>query len=193
MIESFWPKNTNLVLSKLKTFAHSKTVANAAKTISKKTKILDPKKAYIYGLLHDIGKFYLPKNEIYKHPRKGYELLKGNYPKVADICISHAFPNFSSYKHILNYCKKDKSETERVSNILKTVKKNDYIELIQLCDKLSTLNGYISIESKLEWYRNNYNISSDELNTCYFFPLQNLKNKFDLLSGCNIYDLLKIS
>ncbi len=193
MIEYFLPKNTELNLNNLRTISHSKTVANAAKLISKKTKILDPEKAYTYGLLHDIGKFYLHKNETYKHPRKGYELLRNSYPKVADICISHAFPDFNSYKHILNYCKKDKIEAERVSSILKTVKKNDYMELIQLCDKLSTLNGYISIESKLEWYQNNYNISLAELNTCYLFPLRNLKNKFDLLSGCNIYDILKIS
>lgn len=193
MIESFLPENLNSNPTNLNILSHSKTVANAAKLISQKTKILDPEKAYTYGLLHDIGKFYLAKNETYKHPRKGYELLRNNYPKIADICISHAFPDFNSYKHILNFCKKDGIEAKHISNILKTVKKNDYIDLIQLCDKLSALNNYISIESKLDWYRNNYNISLNELNLCYLTPLKKLKSKFDLLSGCDVYNILKIS
>lgn len=193
MIESFLPKNFESNPAHINTLFHSKMVANAAKLISQKTKTLDPEKAYTYGLLHDIGKFYLTKSETYKHPRKGYELLINNYPKVADICISHAFPDFNSYKHILNFCKKDKVEAKHISNILKTIKRNDYIDLIQLCDKLSALNNYITIESKLDWYRNSYNISADELNSCYSAPLQKLKGKFDLLSGCNIYNILKIS
>lgn len=192
MINSFLPKNIELNPSNLNTLSHSKMVANAAKLISEKTKILNPEKAYTYGLLHDVGKFYLPKNESYKHPRKGYELLKNNYPNIANICISHAFPDFNSYQHILNYCKKDKIEAEHISNILKSIKKNDYIDLIQLCDKLSALDNYISIESKLDWYQNNYRINTDELNL-FYSPLKNLKHKFDILSNCNIYDILKVS
>ena len=183
------PENIKLNPDNLKTISHSKTVANAAKLIAEKTKILDPRMAYNCGLLHDIGKFYIPS---YKHPKKGYELLINTHPKIAEICISHPFPNFDSYQHILNYCKSDKIEANQISNILKNIEKNDYIELIQLCDKLSTLDGYISIESKLDWYKNNYNINVNELNDCYLAPLQKLKNKFDSLSGCDIYDLLKI-
>lgn len=192
MIELFLPPNISQSPSSLKTLAHSKMVANAAKLISSKIKSLDPEKAYTYGVFHDIGKFYLDKNESYKHPRKGYEMMKNDYPRIADICISHAFPNFRSYNHILHYCHNDKMEASYVLDILKGVRRTKYVDLIQLCDKLSGLDHYVSIESKLDWYSQNYGIAPNELQICYFKPLNALKLKFDKLVQGDIYDILGI-
>lgn len=192
MINSFLPNNFKDNPQNLKVLTHSKTVANAAKLISQNIKGLDPEKAYNYGLLHDIGKFYLNKSESYKHPRKGYELLKTDYPEAANICISHAFPDFNSYGHILNYCQQDRDEATYVFNVLKTIEKTDYIDLIQLCDKLSGLDNFVSIEAKLDWYQKSCNINYDELKVCYFEPLKKLKKKFDSLANDDIYNILRV-
>ncbi len=190
MIHSYLPENWDQTEKNIKTFNHSKMVANAPKIIASKTSSLDQDIAYNMGLMHDIGKFYLSKEESYKHPRIGYELSKEKHPDIAIICITHGFPNLDLYEHILHYCHKDKSETDKVFDILKTIKTNDYIELIQFCDKISTIDGYVKFEEKLDWYLKTYNIPKDELVKCYSTKLNKIKNKFDKYTQTNIYDLL---
>ncbi len=193
MIKAFLPKDWNLSPQNQKSFMHSKTVANAALLIAKNTSELDSNKAYSYGLMHDIGKFYLPKSEMYKHPRIGYDLMKNSHPDIANICISHPFPNFESYDHIMHYCQNDRTEASQISDILKTVKKNDYIELVQFCDKVSRLDDYISLEEKLKWYLATYNINQNELSGHYLNQLNHIKSKFDSMTSSEVYKILSIA
>lgn len=192
MIQEFLPKNWESNPQNQKSFAHSKTVANAAQKIASLTHNLDAKKAYDYGLMHDIGKFYLTKNEMYKHPRVGYELLKESHPDIAKICITHPFPDFDSYDHILHYHKNDKAEAQKTFDILSKIEKTDYMELIQLCDKLSRLDDYISLDGKVKWYLETYNLDPDELVSQYVDRLTKTKKKFDTMTGTDIYDILGI-
>ncbi len=68
---------------------HSKVVARAAETIAKKCS-LDSHRAYISGLLHDIGRYEGPRG--LHHVYAGYELVKSKgYDKLAEICLSHSF------------------------------------------------------------------------------------------------------
>lgn len=193
MIEKFLPQDWELQPKNQKTLSHSKTVAAAAKLIAQHTSKLDPERAYTYGLMHDIGKFYLSPEESYKHPRVGYELLIEAYPDIANICITHPFPNFESYDHILKYHHGDEKEARRVFGILQTAIRDDYVDLIQLCDKLSRLCDYISWEEKLAWYVKNYDLPSDEIVSQYGSQLTRIKQKFDEMVNGDIYQILKIT
>ena len=192
-LEEFLPKEWESSPQCMRTLQHSKTVANAARIIASKTSTLDPQKAYTYGLMHDVGKFYIHRSEKYKHPRLGYELLKDQYHDVANICITHPFPNFDSFEHILHYCHLDEVEAQNIYIILKTIKKDDYVQLIQLCDKISRTEDYISWEGKLNWYINTYNLSRNELIGQYSEKLGELKSKFDKMVDADVYELVGIS
>lgn len=167
-------------------YKHSLTVAKAARIIAGKCPNLIPDSAYLYGEMHDFGKFFLPKPRSYKHPRIGYELLKKKYLDIANICAYHSFA-IANNDYISAFCKHDKEEVRKVNAILSTIKINDYIELIQLCDKLSGIDNYVSIQQKMEWYSTQFIINND-----YVDKLYQIKNKFDLITGVNIYKLLNI-
>ncbi|MDR0942058.1 MAG: HDOD domain-containing protein [Holosporales bacterium] len=192
-LEKFLPRNWGNNLRYARTYNHSKTTAKAAKTISSRIRGMNSDQAYVYGLMHDVGKFYLTPQDSYKHPRLGYELLKENYYDIAEICISHAFPDFNSLDYILSYCRNDKTEANKVFETLKTVVRNDYIDLIQLCDKLSGLDGYTTIESKFKWYVETRGVKLNDVSRNYLKNLQAIKAKFDDLSGKEVYALLGLT
>ncbi|MDR3031004.1 MAG: HD domain-containing protein [Holosporales bacterium] len=191
LFKSFLPENYSKDKQGENVYKHSLTVAFAAKTIAAKTENLDPKKAFLYGLMHDIGKFFLSKPEIYKHPRIGYELTKLKYPDIAEICVSHPFPNFALKSYFTQYCAGDAFEADRIEKALSGVKINDYIELIQLCDKLSGINDYMSLELKFKWYKDNYQIYEESFKANYK-KLSEIKLKFDAAIKNNVYTLLGI-
>ncbi|MBR1944485.1 MAG: HD domain-containing protein [Alphaproteobacteria bacterium] len=190
MIEKYLPDNWNNNERAVITYNHSLMVARAAKLIASKCG-LDEELAFNYGEMHDIGKFFLSKNEIYKHPRLGYNIILNDNMGIANICITHSFPIINE-KHIISFCHNDMEEAELLINILSKIPTNDYIELIQLCDKLSTINKYIKIETKLLWYQEKHHISFSDLQKFYCIPLNNIKEKFSKICNIDIYDLLGI-
>jgi HD superfamily phosphodiesterase len=72
---------------------HCRSVAKAAEIIALNCG-LNPEKAYVFGLFHDIG-YYGYKNGkgTTCHIYFGYQLMidKG-YEEIAKICLSHSFP-----------------------------------------------------------------------------------------------------
>ena len=192
MIEQFLPSNWQLLEHGKRAYDHSHTVANAAQKIASQISELDESKAYQYGLMHDIGKFYLSKSELYKHPRVGYELLINAHPDIAIICLTHPFPDFSNYEHILNYHHKDENEAKKVFALLSKIEKNLYIELIQFCDKISRMNDYIRWEDKLKWYLETYKLDPNEITNQYSKHLGRIKQKLDTLTNMDVYDLIGI-
>ena len=192
MITKFLPQNWEQSEHNIRAYEHSNTVANAAKVIASRTAALDAERAYTFGLMHDIGKFYLSQTDKYKHPRVGYELLKEKHPDIALICLTHPFPDFKSYSHILHYHHDDEEEARKVFGLLQNVKKNIYMELIQFCDKISRINDYIPWEQKLDWYLKTYNLDPNEITRQYSSHLQAIKQKLDDMTNTDIYRLLGI-
>ena len=69
---------------------HSRYVAEACKNIASHCKGLSGEKAYVLGLLHDIGRYAGVSSE--KHLIDGYRYCAARgWKKAAQICISHAF------------------------------------------------------------------------------------------------------
>lgn len=70
---------------------HSKNVGLAAKYIAEACGTLDSEKAYICGLLHDIGR----RNGVsaLRHTIDGYDYaMSKGWKEIARVCLTHSFP-----------------------------------------------------------------------------------------------------
>lgn len=125
---------------------HSKLVANAAKIFAKKLK-MDYTKAYIMGLVHDIGRFYGITQQ--RHCFDGYIFLEQKgFKDLGRVCITHCFP---SKDITASYVKWDGADEDMqfIINFLDETEYDDYDRLIQLSDCISDGNGYILMEKRI--------------------------------------------
>ncbi len=167
--------------------AHCKTTGFCAKAIAEKCNNLSPDTAYIFGLLHDIGRREGVTDM--KHIIDGYKFMKAlGYDECARICLTHSFPykNINSYNG-QNDC--NASETEFIIEYLNNTEHNDYDRLIQLCDALSFPNGPTYIEKRLVDVAIRRGINDFTIPKWKAFL--ELKDYFDNKTGTDIYKLIK--
>lgn len=125
--------------------AHSYGVARAAEKIAAACG-LDAERAWLSGLLHDIGRY----EGAYgiRHIFTGHRLLleKGE-PALARICLTHSFPHPipEAYMGARDAAAADE---QMLAALLKTPM-DDYDRLIQLCDGLSWGDGVCLMEKRL--------------------------------------------
>ncbi|MDR3598141.1 HD domain-containing protein [Clostridium sp.] len=127
--------------------SHSKYVAESARLIALETRELDSEKAYILGLLHDIGRREGVTDM--HHIISGYNFLKEKkFDEAAKICLTHPF----LVKKIECYSGKwdcSESEIEFIKDYLGNVEFNDYDRLIQFCDAIAIPSGFCLIEKRM--------------------------------------------
>ena len=125
---------------------HSYHVAMAAKLIVEKCEGLDSNKAFVCGLLHDIGR--RTGIAAVRHIIDGYDYaISKGWDEVAKVCLTHSFP----VKDIeADIGKKDitKSQYEFINNYLNGLEYDDYDKLIILCDALADANGFCILEKR---------------------------------------------
>lgn len=131
---------------------HSFHVAEAARLIAGRVKTdplssLDPERAYIFGLLHDIGRREGVTDM--RHALDGYTYLMGlGYPAAAQICMTHSSPIQTIYAGAGTWdCSAEERET--AERLLAGIEYTGYDRLIQLCDSLALPSGYCLIEKRL--------------------------------------------
>ena len=108
---------------------------------------MDGEKAYILGLLHDIGRKFGVRH--LGHVSDGYSyMLSLGYDEAARICLTHSFNNGRIEEYI---GKHDVSEEERrlIVDGLASVEMDDYDRLIQLCDSLAGAQGVLDMEARM--------------------------------------------
>lgn len=127
---------------------HSRTAAHCAECIARASGgVLDPDKAYVLGLLHDIGRRYGKRH--LGHVSDGYSyMMRLGYDEVARVCLSHSFNDQSLADYVGN---RDTSpeETALIENSLATMVYDEYDRLIQLCDSLAGAEGVLDIEERM--------------------------------------------
>lgn len=136
--------------------AHSRHVALCAEKIARASGgRLDPEKAYVLGLLHDIGRRF-GKGQHIGHMLCGYRYLMDlGYPDAAKICLTHSYntkrPGDDIGKH-------DglPGEEEEIDAFIAACEYDDYDRLIQLCDCLGGAEGVMKIEDRMEGVRQRY-------------------------------------
>lgn len=133
---------------------HCLTVAHCAEKIAAKCGDMDDEKAYILGLLHDIGRKYGVRH--LGHVSDGYSYMKKlGYDEVAKICLTHSFSNHTVEDYIGNF---DVSEEELalIKSELAAVDYDEYDVLIQLCDALAGADGVLDIEERMSDVKKRY-------------------------------------
>lgn len=171
---------------------HTKLVADAARIIAASTPDMNPELAYIYGILHDYGKYF---GDIFGkksfHGLEGYKrLLELGYDRAAKINLSHTFIEKDFVvEEFSTYYLPDLLEAK---NLLSHLEYDDYDRLIQLCDLLpKNFGGYCKFEERFIHIRKFYGLS-DQIYYKRLNGATGLKNYFENKCNCNIYKLLNI-
>lgn len=165
---------------------HCKTVAAVAERIAIACN-MDSDKAYVCGLLHDIGRFEGVR--ALHHAVAGYSLMmEKGYDDIARICLTHSYP----IKEVKSFSgKRDCTEEELgfIDSYLKTAEYDQFDKLIQLCDAISLPTGVVLMDIRLVdvALRHGFNeYTVDKWKAFYA-----LKEYFDKLYNGNIYELFK--
>ena len=122
-------------------------MANACKNIALQCKNLSADQAYLFGLLHDIGRYAGVSSE--KHLIDGYRYcMERGWEKASQICIFHAFMIQDINTSIGKFDISDDDYLflkEFVANAVY----DDYDRLVQLCGSLALPTGFCPMEKDL--------------------------------------------
>ena len=165
---------------------HSYSVANNARLIAQKVHGMQQDKAYVMGLLHDIGRRVGVTGIL--HIFDGYDYLMGlGEPDLARICLTHSFPGKDVNSFFGKYdCSKE--QVDFLKAYLEKTEFDDYDILIQLCDAISLPNGACIMEKRFVDVALRHGLNDFTLEKWKAF--MGTKAHFDNLCGCNIYELL---
>lgn len=123
---------------------HSINTGIAARCIADKIKGLDSEKAYILGILHDIGR-RVGVVAIPVHVYEGYKYaLSNGWNEVAKICMTHSYPLMQKE---FNF-EPDNEVDIAIKEYIMDCQCDDYDLLIQLCDSLATDYGFCILEKR---------------------------------------------
>ena len=126
---------------------HSRVTAHCTERIALECDDLDSNKAYILGLLHDIGRKFGTRHM--GHISDGYSYMMSlGYDEVAQICLTHSF-NDQTIDDYIGKIDTNEEELKMIQNELKAATMDEYDRLIQLCDSLAGAEGVLDIEERM--------------------------------------------
>lgn len=172
--------------------SHSQLVADAAELIAAKIPDMDEQKAYIYGILHDYGKYFGDvQNKTTFHGLIGYyKLMEMGYEDVAKINLTHTFVN--KQFTIDEYPAYNREHMIKTKQLIDNMEFDDYDKLLQLCDLLpKKFDGYEGIEKRFERLEKVYNIPH-EIAKQKIRDAISIKEYFENKANCDIYAMLEI-
>ncbi len=164
---------------------HSRVAAFCAEKIASECEGMDATKAYILGLLHDIGRKFGTRH--LGHVYDGYKyMLRLGYDEVAKICLTHSFsvPDITVYIGNFDITAQ---EQEEVRIALEQSVFDDYDRLIQLCDCLAGAEGVMDMEARMADVKQRYGSypqSKWDMN-------MSLKKRFEMKAGKDIYEIVR--
>ena len=164
---------------------HSINVGIAARNIAEKIPGIDAEKAYIVGVLHDIGRRVGIVN-IPKHVYEGYKFcIEQGWDEVARICMTHSYIQMQEE---FQYDPTTEEEIEIKKYIMNCGEADDYDKLIQLCDSLATDYGFVIIEKRFVDVTRRYGIMEGYVKG--WNKTFDIKENFEERMRCSVYDVL---
>ena len=164
---------------------HSRIAAHCAQKIAAVCAGLDANKAYILGLLHDIGRKFGVRH--LGHVSDGYLYMRSmGYDEVAKICLTHSFHDKTTDLYIGQFDTTEE-ELQMIQAVLKETVFDDYDRLIQLCDALAGSSCVMDIEARMNDVKCRYG----------FYPQKKwdlnvqLKEYFEEKTGQDLYILVE--
>lgn len=165
---------------------HSLVTADNARAIAEKVPGMDPEKAYVMGLLHDIGRRVGVTGM--RHVIDGYDYLMSiGQPELAVISLTHSYA-CKNAEHFEGKHDCTPEQTAFIQSFLETHEYDDYDKLIQLCDALSLPQGACIMEKRFVDVALRYGVQDYTLERWRGYI--QWKKYFDALCGCDIYTLL---
>lgn len=133
---------------------HSRVTARCAERIARVCPGMDAEKAYIVGLLHDIGRKFGARH--LGHVYDGWRyMLELGYDEAARICLSHSF-NEGKLEDYIGKFDITEEETEEIRRALSETEFDEYDSLIQLCDSLASAEGVVDMRERMEDIKRRY-------------------------------------
>ena len=163
---------------------HSVNVGIAARNIAEKVSWLSPEKAYIVGLLHDIGR-RVGVVDIPTHVYEGYGYcMEKGWDEAARICMTHSYLRMRD-----EFSAEPDSEQEKaIRAYIMNCRADDYDRLIQLCDSLAVDYGFVILEKRFVDVTRRYGIMEGYIKG--WDIAFSIKEYFEKAMGCSIYDVL---
>jgi hypothetical protein len=166
--------------------AHSRVVAQAARSIALQHPEIEAETAYVLGLLHDIGRRAGVTGM--RHAVDGYNyLLALGYPDAARICLTHSYPTRNAAEGSGGWDGSDE-EYRFVQAFLDRSEYSPYDRLIQVCDALSMPGGCCLMEKRLVDVARRYGCNEYTLPKWEAFF--EIKAELERVIGSSVYDLL---
>lgn len=165
---------------------HSQNTGEAARRIAARCPGMDSEKAYVCGLLHDIGR--RTGVAAVRHIIDGYDYaMAQGWDEVARVCLPHSFPIQDIEADI---GKKDITPQQYrfIQQFLEQVEYDEYDRLIILCDSLADANGFCILEKRLVDTTRRYGafpFTVERWNRTFA-----IKEAFEARIGCSVYRLL---
>ena len=169
---------------------HSYAVARAAEKIARAVnqncgkEKLNPDLAYVYGLLHDIGR--QEEHTYIAHVYDGYHfLLSFGFKKAAQICLTHSF-NLKTTEDYIGKIDISDNQMEEIKQLLAAAEYDDYDRLIQLLDSTCGADGTLNLEERMNDVKARYG----------YYPQGKwdknfeLKAYFEKLAGRDYYEII---
>ena len=165
---------------------HSMNTGAAARYIAEKVPGLDAEKAYIVGLLHDIGRrVKFGPVDIPTHVYEGYKYcMEKGWDEVARICMTHSYLLMQD-----EFDYEPETENEKaIKSYIMDCTADDYDRLIQLCDSLAVDYGFVILEKRFVDVTRRYGIMEGYIKG--WEVAFEIKEYFEKKMGCSIYDVL---
>lgn len=134
--------------------AHSLVTAECAEKIAACCPGMDSEKAFIFGLLHDIGRRFGVTQ--LAHVINGYDYLMAlGFDEPARISLTHSFAvkDIHTYIGIPDVSEED---CQRISDLIASFDYDDYDRLIQLCDSIAMAEGPTDMVTRMSDVKNRY-------------------------------------
>lgn len=165
---------------------HSRYVAKACENIAENCKNLSAEKAYVYGLIHDIGRYVGVTSE--KHLIDGYRYcMNRGWEKAAQICISHAFM-IQDIKTSIGKFDISDDDYHFMKEFVENAVYDDYDRLVQLCDALALPTGFCLLEKRFVDVTIRYGFHPATIER--WKKILEIKTLFEEQMGCSIYNVL---
>jgi len=163
---------------------HSRIAARCAQSIAQACEDMDGEKAYILGLLHDIGRRFGVKH--LGHVYDGYKyMLSLGFEEAARICLTHSFHTKDIGVYIGKFDISAEQQQELEAALAET-EFDDYDRLIQLCDALAGSEGVLDVEERMSEVKRRYGFYPQEKWDANIALLRYFGDK----TGVNIYTLV---
>ena len=163
---------------------HSVNTGIAARRIAEKIPAMDPEKAYIVGLLHDIGR-RVGIVDLPTHIYEGYKYcMEKGWEEAARVCMTHSYPRMRD-----EFTYEPETDREKaIKAFITNCEADSYDRLIQLCDSLAADYGFVILEKRFVDVTRRYGISEEYVRD--WEAVFGIMDCFEKEMGCPVYSVL---